>query len=335
MAGIVIALQQLHKVVEQHTQLDIDALHVAAGEVAAIVGPRDSGDAALLALLTGLARPTGGSVRIADCDPAVDRQAFSARVGVLFAEDSLYTTRSPRGNLAFHARLRGLPGGRVDEVLNRVGLADHGTVRFDQLSSGLRRRLAFGVALLHQPQVLLLVDPFARCDDASIALLRRLIVHHAAGGGTALILANTDAYLAEFCHAIYELDQGRIVAQRRPQEEPAGATLPFKIPVKLEGRVALVNPADILYVVVEDGRCVLQTRDERLPTQFTLAELEQRLSRSGFFRAHRAYLVNLQHVTEVIPYTRSTFSLRLDDAAGSKIPLSRDAARELRDLLDY
>lgn len=330
-----ITLQSLQKVIEQRTVLDVDALHVAAGEIAAIVGPSGSGNTALLALLTGQSRPTSGSVRVAGCDPAGERLLFSQQVGVLFAEDTLYATRSPRGNLAFHARLRGLPGTRVTEVLALVGLADHGSAKFEQLSSGLRRRLAFGVAILHQPQVLLLAQPFARCDDASISLLGQLIGRQAAEGGAALILADTDAYLAHLCHTIYDLDQGRIVAQRRPQEEGAETALPFKIPVKLEGRVALVNPADILYVVVEDGRSFLQTHAERLPTQFTLAELEQRLARSGFFRAHRAYLVNLQHVTEVIPYTRSSFSLRLDDAEGSQIPLSKDAARELRELLGY
>lgn len=330
-----IALEHLQKVIEQRTVLDLGTLTVEPGEIAAIVGASGSGNAVLLPLLTGQQRPTSGSVRITGCDPATERLRFSQAVGVLFEEDALYPTRSPRGNLAFHARLRGLPGARVDEVLRLVGLADHGDAKFDQLSSGLRRRLAFGVAVLHVPRVLLLVAPFARCDDASISLMSQLIGQHADGGGAALIMADTDSYLARLCHTIYELDQGRIVAQRHPQEDAAESRLPFKIPVKLEGRVALVNPADILYVVVEDGRALLQTQTERLPTQFTLSELEQRLARSGFFRAHRAYLVNLQHVTEVIPYTRSTFSLRLDDAEGSKIPLSREAARELRELLDY
>jgi ABC-2 type transport system ATP-binding protein len=332
---MMIALEKLQKVVEQRTMLDIEALHVAAEEVAAVVGPDGSGVTLLLPLLTGKSRPTSGRVTVAASDPAREHLAFSQQVGVLFADDTLYALRSARSNLAFHARLRGIDGTRVDEVMAEVGLADQGNAKFEQLSPGLRRRLAFGVAILHRPQVLLLVEPFARCDNASIGLLSQLIARHAAGGGAALILAQTDSYLDRLCHTIYELDQGRIVAQRHPQEEPSESGLPFKIPVKLEGRVALVNPADILYVVVEEGRTFLQTATERLPTQFTLSELEERLARSGFFRAHRAYLVNLQHVTEVIPYTRSSFSLRLNDVDGSKIPLSRDAARELRDLLDY
>jgi len=83
------------------------------------------------------------------------------------------------------------------------------------------------------------------------------------------------------------------------------------------------------------GQACLHTPDASLPTHFTLNELEERLSRSGFFRAHRAYLVNLQHVKEVIPYTRNSFSLRLDDSASTVIPLSKSAAGELRDLLGY
>ena len=236
-----ITLHKLQKVVEQRTILDIEQLVVEPGKIAAIVGPSGSGTADLLPLLTGQSRPTSGTVCIGDTNPATDRTLFSQQVGVLFAEDALYATRSARGNLAFHARLRGLPGSRVDEVLALVGLGDHGGVKLEQLSSGLRRRLGFGVAVLHHPTVLLLVEPFARCDDASISLLSQLIQQQADEGGTVLIMANTDTYLPSLCHTIYELDQGRIVATRQPGEELDENALPFKIPVKLEGRVALVN----------------------------------------------------------------------------------------------
>ena len=330
-----IELTKLQKVVDQRTVLDITALAVAPGEIAAVVGPPGSGCESLLQLLIGRTRPTAGEIIIAGQNPIENARMFSREVGVLFAEDTLYKTRSPRGNLAFYGRLHGLPRSRTDEILQLVGLADHAKAKLDELSPGMRRRLSFGIAIQHQPSVLILVEPFARCEEASINLLKQLCTQYVADKGTILIVADTDSYLADICDAIYVLDQGRVVAERRPQDEHHEAALPFKIPVKLEGRVALLNPTDILYVVAEEGHIFLQTSSERLPAQFTLAELEQRLSRSGFFRAHRGYLVNLQHVTEVIPYTRSSFSLRLDDANGSLIPLSKDAARELRELLDY
>jgi ABC-2 type transport system ATP-binding protein len=127
---------------------------------------------------------------------------------------------------------------------------------------------------------------------------------------------------------------GQLTQTGLPQGERPQA-LPFKIPVRMEEKVILVNPADILYAEAEGGRAGLQTAGGRMATQFTLNELEERLARRGFFRAHRAYLVNLQHIKEVIPYTRNSFSLRLDDEACTEIPLSKAAASELRDLLGY
>jgi len=255
-------------------------------------------------------------------------------VGVLFAEDALYKRQSPQGNLRFYCRLRGLPKSRAEEVLELVGLADRAKTKIEKLPSGLVRRLAFGCAILHQPSVLLLVEPFARCDAGSISLLTNLIRRLSDEGATVLILADDTANLTGLCDTIHTLDQGRIVESHSPQQEQQ-VDLPFKIPVRMEAKVALINPGDILYLTADQGRAYLQTLDARLPTQFTLTELEERLGRSGFFRAHRGYLVNLQHVKAVIPYTRNSFSLILDDADETEIPLSKAAARELRELLGY
>ena len=329
-----IELNALQKIIDRALVVDIATLTVEAGEIAAVVGPVGSGRDTLSELLIGKSRPTAGTVRLDGIDPVADRDAFSQRVGVLFAEDSLYKYRSPLANLTFDCRLRGLPKSRAVEVLNEVGLADCANAKLDKLPSGMLRRLAFGRAILHDPALLLLTEPFARCDEATITLLTRLIRQRAADGAAVLILADDTANLTALCDTIYALDQGRIVEVHKPAEEQS-ASLPFKIPVRLEGRVALVNPGDILYASAEEGRAWLQTRNERLLTQFTLAELEERLARSGFFRAHRSYLVNLQHVKEVIPYTRNSFSLILNDEAETEIPLSKSAAAELRELLGY
>lgn len=329
-----IEINSLQKVVDQNTVLDVDSLMVNQGEIAALVGPTGSGKSILLEILLGRSRPTVGTVRLDGLDPITDRDSFSRQVGVMFFEDGLYMHRSPLANLTFHSRLHGIPKSRAREVLEQVGLADRANANLEKLPSGLARRLAFGRAILHDPSILLLVEPLARCDEASISLLSKLMRQKAEVGTALLILADDSANLDTLCDKIHILNQGRIVETRTPQEETE-AQLPFKIPVRMEGSVALVNPADILYADAEEGRAYLHTTQGRLPTQFTLVELEERLSRSGFFRAHRGYLVNLQHVTEVIPFTRNSFSLRLDDSEGTLIPLSKSAASELRDLLGY
>jgi ABC-2 type transport system ATP-binding protein len=329
-----IELAGVQKVVGQRTELEVAALRVGAGEVVAVVGPADNGQVALFALLTGQAGPTAGQVRVAGVDPRRDRDELHRRVGVLLADNALYERMSARDNLLFHSRVRGLPAARADEVLAQVGLADHATVPAGRLPSGLARRLALGRALLHRPTVLILVEPLRDCDPASSALLTRLIRELAAEECAILILDREVAGLAELCQTVHELEQGRIVKSYTPLEERP-ADLPFRVPAYQEDKVILLNPADILYVEVEEGRTWLYTAEQRLPTHSTLADLEQRLTRSGFFRAHRSYLVNLQRVKEVTPYTRDSFTLILDDTVGTEIPLSKTAARELRGLLGF
>jgi ABC-2 type transport system ATP-binding protein len=329
-----IELKNLQKIVDQKLVLDIDTLCVDAGQITALVGPIDSGKNTLFQLLIGNARPTMGTVHVAGIEPFVERDQFSRLVGVLFSEDNLYMRQSAQGNLDFFSRLRRLPKNRSKEVLAQVGLADQAGTRVEKLSSSLMRRLAFGRAIFHEPGDLILVDPFSRCDDPSIILLSKLIRQMAEAGVSIFIIDDDTTHLNTLCDMIYRLDQGKIVDAYKPQDEQSPA-LPFMIPAKLEGRVALVNPVDIMFVFAQDERAYLQTIEDRFPTQFTMSELEKRLSRSGFFRAHRGFLVNLQHVKEVIPYTRDSYSLRLKDEAGTEIPLSKSAARELRELLGF
>jgi len=329
-----IVLKDLQKILDQGRVIDIPSLEVKAGEVAALVGAVDSGKDVVFQLLTGRIQPTSGSVRIAGLDPYHERRAFSRQVGVLFSDDNVYKRLSVLGNLQFYCRLRRLPKTRAVEVLEHVGLTDHASVNADELSPGLTRRLTFGRAILNTPEVLLLEEPFASCEQASVSLISQVLRRLAQAGTTELIFARDAASLENFCDTVYRMHQGRIVESFDPLEKQQRQRL-FMVPARAEEKVILIDPADILYVFAQDDRTYLQTSEGRLPTQFTLAELEKRLSRSGFFRAHRAYLVNLQQIKEVIPYTRDSFSLRLKDSAGTEIPLSKSAERELRELLGY
>ena len=329
-----IELRYLQKIEGQSTVVEIENLVVSAGESVAVVGPSGSGKSVLLALLTGRARPTAGTVRVAGLDPSRDRDRLCQQIGVLFAENGVYERLSARDNLTFHCRLRGLSDARADEVLAQVGLADHTIVPTRRLPPGLVRRLALGRAILHRPAVLILMEPFAGCDADSCALLVRLIRQLTGEGAAVLILAAEATGLTDLCQTVYELAQGRIVRAYNPQEDRQ-SEFSFKIPARLEDRVALVDPTDLLYASAKGGRTCLHTIESQIPTHFTLTELEERLARSGFFRAHRSYLVNLQRVKAVIPYTRDSFTLVLNDAASTEIPLSKTAARELRDLLGY
>jgi ABC-2 type transport system ATP-binding protein len=329
-----IQIERLQKVVGQQTELDIESLAVAPGEVAALLSGAGGSEPLdlLLDLLLGRLRPTLGTVRVAGLDPVRAPQHVRARCGVLFADNRLYERQTVAANLRLFARLYRLPAAQVAATLALVGLADQANVRVDRLGPGLARRLAFGRAILHRPDVLLVVEPFADCDKPTMTLLGDRVRQLADDGAAVLILAREAPHLGTVCDMFHVLEAGRLVESYAP-EDAAPSDLPFKIPVRGEGSVILLNPGDILYASVDEGQVLIHTAEGPLVSQFALGELEDRLARSGFFRTHRGYLVNLQHVREIIPYTRNSFNIRLDD--GSQIPLSKAAAAELRTLLGY
>lgn len=337
-----IEIAQLQKVVQQNTLIDIPELTVEAGGITAVSGLTAPHKETFLELLTGQTPPTAGHIRLAGLDPYHERAEFAQMVGYLPAENGLYERLTVRQNLEFYCRLYGLPLDRATAMLTQVGLQDKIQVRVQQLSPELARRLALGRALLHQPKMLILVDPFHRSAPATVEIITKLLRQQAAAGTASLLIADESAALTAVCQTIIIMNQGQYSHSYQPSDQPTppAHNLPFKIPARLEGKVALVNPLDILFATSDDGRTYLHTYDGRIPTHLTLTEVEARLARSGFFRAHRSYLVNLQHIKEMISYTRDSYTLILDGFQPEtnkplEIPLSKTAARDLRDLLDF
>ena len=323
----------VQKISQGRTELDVEALQIAAGEIAGVSGPAGSGKHVLLDLLVGRTQPSAGQLQVAGLEPYRQHEQLLKKIGVLLPENSLYDRLSARANLLLYCRLWGLPTARADEALAIVGLADQADVPAGRLGHSLARRLAFARAILHRPVVLILCKPFAGCDSPTISIFVHYLQVFADNGGSALILSDEPSELHNLCAIVHLLQGGQIVRSYNPREEHR-IDVSFKVPARQEGQVVLVNPADILYAATEDGQTVLHTSQGTITSHLTMGDLAERLVRNGFFRAHRSYLVNLQRVHAIIPYTRDSFTILLDDAH-TEIPLSKTAAKELRDLLDY
>ena len=329
-----IKLSNLQKIVDNTTVLDIEDLSIDSGEIVGVVDPSNTGVQALSEILLGKTKPSAGTVRVSGLDPFADHNALGKKVGVTFPENGLYLNSSVEQNLLFFSRLYGLPKIRVLEVLQSIGLADQANTRAEKLPSGLARRLVYGRAILNRPENLILENLLTGCDEKTTHLMLRWL-RDEADQGTAILMLNPDpTHLESICDRLYSLQQGCLEEKDFLQDAPARG-LPFKIPIKLEGRVVLLNPSEILYAEAVQGKTRLITPDTQYTAQFTLNELEDRLKRSGFFRAHRSFLVNLQFTQEVIPYSKNSYILRLSDAEQTEIPLSKNSAAELREILGY
>ncbi|TGE30004.1 ATP-binding cassette domain-containing protein [Hymenobacter metallicola] len=151
------------------------ALAVPPGSIYGFLGPNGAGKSTTLRLLLGLLRAPAGTVRLFGHDLARHRVALLGRVGALIENPSLYDHLSGLANLEVTRRLRGLARGRSEEVLALVGLTEaaHRPVR--EYSLGMRQRLGLGLALLPDPDLLILDEPTNGLDPNGIIDMRELL----------------------------------------------------------------------------------------------------------------------------------------------------------------
>lgn len=196
------------------TAVDDLTLTVRRGEVFGFLGPNGAGKSTSIALATGALGPDAGTVRVADhkpTDPAVRRG-----IGVAPQQLALYAEFTARENLRFFGRMYGLSGTRlaerVEEVLRRVQLSDRADDRAGVYSGGMQRRLNLAIALVHDPELLLLDEPTVGVDPQSRNAIFELIEELRAEGRTILYTTHYMEEAQRLCDRICVIDHGRLLA---------------------------------------------------------------------------------------------------------------------------
>jgi len=193
-------------------------LAINSGEIVGLLGPNGAGKSTLLGVLATIVAPTSGTIRYGTATAGESGPALRRRIGVLAHELYLYPELSAQQNLTFFANLYGLDAAQaVPAALDRAGLSDRAADEVGSFSRGMRQRLALERALLHQPRLVLLDEPFTGLDDASAAAL----VARLSGlreTGAIVVLATHDLDLAEgLLDSALFLRDGRMVdAVARP-----------------------------------------------------------------------------------------------------------------------
>ena len=219
----------------RRTALDDVTLDVPAGAVTAVIGGDGAGKTTLLRALAGVVRPTAGTVH----GPA------RRRIGYVAGASGLYDDLSVAENVAFVAGAYGVRGAELEarraELLERTGLDGIGDRLAGRLSGGMRQKLAFALAMLHRPELLILDEPTTGVDPVSRVELWRLIAGAAAGGAGVVV---STAYLneAERAASVLLLDAGRVIAAGPP--EAVAAALPPADPHQRGAGADRRGPAD-------------------------------------------------------------------------------------------
>jgi heme exporter protein A len=149
------------------------SLECHAGTIVGLLGPNGAGKSTLLGVLSTLIRPTSGRIQYGDRTAAAWGDDLRRHIGVLGHESFLYDDLTAAENLEFFSQLYGLSDGRhrIGVALDQARLAGRADERVGNFSRGLRQRLALERALLHEPRLVLLDEPFTGLDDESIAVL--------------------------------------------------------------------------------------------------------------------------------------------------------------------
>ena len=181
-----IAVEGLTKRYGAATVVNDLAFNVEPGRVTGFLGPNGAGKTQTIKMILGLVRPTGGRATVAGRPLALHRHPPRV-VGVVLDGGAFHPGRSARRALSLHGRVAGVPSGRVDEALERVGLGGAKDQRVGQFSLGMRQRLALAQGLLTDPAVLIADEPANGLDPAGITWMRRLLREFADRGKTVFV----------------------------------------------------------------------------------------------------------------------------------------------------
>lgn len=250
-----------------------------------------------------------------------------------------------RDTVTRHLRLfSSLAGGNVhhEDAIAHFGLRSVASRRMRDLSPAEMMLVNFARASLFEPEVCFIERPLSDLDAAGRAAALAWMDERTALGCRFITAGQSlrEALLMPGIACWYEDGRFHVAEQDDPTDDPAAESAAtydgdevhvLRIPAKTETATLLFDPREIDFAESLNKATYLSVRGELYLTPRTMDELERDLSRAGFFRCHRSFLVNVQKVAKVERYTRNSYNLLLNDTAGSSVPLAKGRAEEMRE----
>jgi ABC-2 type transport system ATP-binding protein len=220
---VVLATRQLCKHYGERMAVDHLDLQVRRGEIFGFLGPNGAGKTTTIRMALGLITPTGGTVDIFGREVMAHRAEVLPRVGALIEAPALYHYMSGRDNLrAVALVLGGVPEARIDAVLETVGLQHRQKDRVKTYSLGMKQRLGVGMALLQDPDLLVLDEPANGLDPAGIVEMRDLLRQLSASGKTIFISSHVLSEVRQICTRVGIMNLGKLITESTVEELVSG-----------------------------------------------------------------------------------------------------------------
>jgi len=218
-----IEVDSVTKRFEDMVAVDNLSMSVEKGELFGLLGPNGAGKSTLTKMISGMLNPTSGTIKVGKYSIQDDPMKVKEILGVVPQDIVLYDYLNARENLAFYGRLYGLSGrklkNRIKELLQFTQLDEKAMKRHvSTYSGGMKRRVNIAVALLHEPQVLLLDEPTAGLDPQNKHALWEIIQTLKKQGKTIVLTTHMMDEAEELCDRVAIMDHGKIIALGSPRQ---------------------------------------------------------------------------------------------------------------------
>ena len=216
MSDAVIRVENLTRRFGEFVAVDHVNFEVGAGEVVGYLGPNGSGKTTTIRMLLGLLEPSDGSATVLGFDAFKQSEQVRARAGYMSQKFAIYDDLTVLENLTFYGGVYGIRDkARIARTLELVGLRGHDSTLTRSLSAGWRQRVALGIALVHEPKLLVLDEPTSGVDPTARRAFWDLIYGLAESGVTILV---TTHYMdeAEYCERVGIMRDGKLLAMDTP-----------------------------------------------------------------------------------------------------------------------
>lgn len=276
---LVIEAENLTKKFGAFTAVDHINLRVKVGENFGLLGPNGAGKTTTIRMITGVIKPTEGSVRVFGIDVVRERDKAIRKIGYMPQRFSLYEDLTVEENLMLYGSLQGLRDQhlreRVNELMDRFYLREIRGRLAGKLSGGMKQRLSLAVALVHDPDLLILDEPTAGVDPP---LRRRFWEHFKELNKEGKTILMTTHYMdeAENCDRLALMGGGRIIAEGTPREIKRKAVGGELVELRIDGDLDLKGISGLKEVLKNsDGSYLLLVEDSSsfLPEVLRRAEL--------------------------------------------------------------
>ncbi|MCP3033060.1 LytTR family transcriptional regulator DNA-binding domain-containing protein [Halobacillus sp. A1] len=285
-------------------------------------------------LLTGELTPTSGII-----------EKETSRILTEFTEDGLYEDLTVSSYLHAFKKIADFEK-PLEEFIGIFSLSDVWNTKISRLSFDQKKRVSLFRMSLFSPELLLIQSPLSHSTIEGTELYIKAIEYLQSNDVAVLFTSHFLEELLLLSHDIYRYNQftgleKTDLAQENtamPADKTETGMMPnhvYKVSSKSADKTIFFSPDEIDFIESINSVSTLRIGEEYFPTDLTMNELEDKLTNFGFFRCHRSYLVNLQRVSELVSYSKNSYTLILKGNSNVKLPISRNRLEAMKALIEF